>query len=87
MSNNLKNPMKTTEVKTTSLKVGDSVKLSTPWSNGSIISYWAKCYRVSADGIAGIRIPAKVMALRFAPYPSAKMLFKNQFSEGLIKRA
>ena len=79
MSNNL--------AKTTSLKVGDSVKLSTPWSDGSIVSYWAKCYRVTADGIAGIRIPAKVMALRFAPYPSAKMLFKNQFSESLIKRA
>jgi hypothetical protein len=79
--------MKTTEAKTSSLKVGDSVKLSTPWSDGSIISYWAKCYRVTSTGIAGIRIPAKVMALKFAPYPSAKMLFKNQFSESSIKRA
>jgi len=27
------------------------------------------------------------MALQFAPYPSAKMLFKNQFCESSIKRA
>ena len=73
--------------KTTSLKVGDFVKMSFPYSTGATISFWGKCYRVTADGIAGILIPTKVMALRFTPYSSAKMLFKNQFSEYLIKRA
>ena len=77
----------TNTAKNTSLKVGDYLRLSTPWSDGSIVSYWAKCYRVTAEGIAGIRIPSKVMALQFAPYPSARMLFKNQFSENSIKRA
>jgi len=73
--------------KLTSLKVGDFVKMAIPHSTGETISFYAKCYRITEDGIAGIRIPAKVMALRFNPYPSAKMLFKNQFAESSIKRA
>jgi hypothetical protein len=77
----------TNTAKNTSLKVGDYLRLSTPWSDGSTISFWGKCYRVTADGIAGIRIPSKVMSLQFTPYPSAKMLFKNQFCESSIKRA
>jgi molybdopterin/thiamine biosynthesis adenylyltransferase len=76
-----------TTAKTTSLKVGDFVKLAFPYSTGGIISFYAKCYRITEDGIAGIRIPAKVMAIRFVPYPSAKMLVKNQFAEFSIKRA
>jgi len=76
-----------TTAKLTSLKVGDFVKMAIPYSTGETISFYAKCYRITEDGIAGIRIPAKVMALRFNPYPSAKMLFKNQFAESSIKRA
>ena len=72
---------------TTSLRVGDFVRLSTPWSDGSIVAYWAKCYCIMDDGRAGIRIPDKVMALKFPPFPKNRMLIKNEIPEISIKRA
>ncbi len=78
--------MKTTTI-TASLRIGDSVRLSTPWSDGSIVSYWAKCYRIADDGRAAIRIPAKVMALRFPPFSRNGVLIKNEIPEASIKRA
>jgi hypothetical protein len=69
------------------LNIGDSVRLSTPWSDGSIVSYWAKCYRITEDGRAAISIPAKVMALKFPPFPKNRMLIKNEIPEASIKRA
>jgi hypothetical protein len=76
-----------TATATTSLCIGDSVRLSTPWSDGSIVSYWAKCYRIADDGRAAIIIPAKVMALKFPPFPKDRMLIKNEIPESCIKRA
>jgi hypothetical protein len=72
---------------TSRLRVGDSVRLSTPWSDGSVVAYWAKCYRVTDDGRAGIQIPAKVMALRFPPFATNRVLIKNAVAETSIKRA
>jgi len=70
----------------TALRIGDSVRLSTPWSDGSIVSYWAKCYRIADDGRAAIHIPAKVMALKFPPFPKDRMLIANAIPEASIKR-
>ncbi len=70
-----------------SLCIGDFVRLSTPWSDGSTVSYWAKCYRIADDGRAAILIPAKVMSLRFPPFSSNRVLIKNEFITGSIKRA
>jgi len=69
------------------LRVGDSVRLSTPWSDGSTVSYWATCYRIADDGRAAIRIPDKVMALRFPPFSSNRVLIKNEICAAAIKRA
>ena len=77
--------MKTNQL--TTLRIGDSVRLSTPWSDGSVISYWAKCYRIAEDGRAAIHIPAKVMALKFPPFPKDRMLIPNAIPEVSIKRA
>ena len=77
--------MKTNQL--TALRIGDSVRLSTTWSDGSIISYWAKCYRIAEDGRAAIHIPAKVMALKFPPFPNDRRLIPNSIPEVLIKRA
>lgn len=77
----------TQKTATSALRIGDSVRLATPWSDGSIVSYWAKCYRISDDGRAEIRIPAKVMALQFPPFPKDRMLIKNEIPEASIKRA
>ena len=71
----------------TALRIGDSVRLSTPWSDGSMVSYWAKCYRIADDGRAAIRIPAKVMALKFPPFPQDRVLITNEIQEVSIKRA
>jgi len=72
--------------KTSALQIGDFVRLSTPWSDGSIVSYWAKCYRIADDGRAAIHIPAKVMALKFPPFPKDRMLIANAIPEASIKR-
>ena len=79
--------MNATIKNTASLRIGDSVRLSTPWSDGSIVGYWAKCYRVTDDGRAGIQIPAKVRALRFPPFATNRVLIKNEIAEEAIKRA
>ena len=77
--------MKTNQL--TALRIGDSVRLSTPWSDGSTVGYWAKCYRIADDGRAAIHIPAKVMALKFPPFSKDRVLITNEIPEVSIKRA
>lgn len=70
-----------------SLKVGDSVRLSTTNSDGSVIAYWAKCYKILDNGKACIEIPKKIMSLPFPPYSSNRIVMVNNVLEASIKRA
>ena len=50
------------------MKKGDSVKLSTTHSDGSIITYRAKIFRINIGGTAWVEIPRRVRNLPFPPY-------------------